>query len=180
MSRLLSACIATLVGLNVALPASATSGYPCEPHEDPWIEVIRSQNSLKFWCGRRTAATYDVALGKPGFETPLGSYWIQRLVPNPTFVNPFSRAQIPPGPKNPLGVRFIGFNYDPARDVYTGLHGTTTESERLIGTNVSHGCVRMRNEDILQVYTWVAAFTEESKTNVIIWIRETPYELSDQ
>jgi hypothetical protein len=180
LCRLFSAAVATLFWLNSALPASANSGYPCKPHEDPWIEVVRLHNILKFWCGRRTVAAYDVALGKPGFETPLGSFWIQRLVPDPTFVNPFTRAEIPPGRRNPLGVRFIGFNYDVARDVYTGLHGTTEESERLIGTNVSHGCVRMRNQDILQVYTWVSTFMEETKANVIIWIRETPFEGSSE
>ncbi|WP_448572469.1 L,D-transpeptidase, partial [Trichothermofontia sp.] len=58
---------------------------------------------------------------------------------------------IPPGPDNPLGPRWIGFWTDGKN--FIGFHGTPNES--LIGQAVSHGCVRMRNQDIQALYAQV-------------------------
>jgi len=56
--------------------------------------------------------------------------------------------RIPPGPSNPLGVRWIGFAHGPGWTV--GIHGTPMPN--LLGRAVSHGCVRMRNADVIRVY----------------------------
>lgn len=48
-------------------------------------------------------------------------------------------------PDNPLGTRWIGLD---AADV--GIHGTN--SPWLIGLPVSHGCIRMHNQDIEALY----------------------------
>jgi hypothetical protein len=98
---------------------------------------------------------YPVAIGRPQFPTPTGRFQVNELVENPDFLafdfnNPSGRdkGRIPPGPNNPLGLRWIGFAY--AHGWQVGFHGTAKTS--VLGQAVSHGCVRMSNPDIVQVY----------------------------
>lgn len=92
--------------------------------------------------------TYDVAIGKANHPTPRGSYAVQRVIWNPRWVPPNSdwakgkRAREPGDPKNPMGRAKIFF-----REPTYYLHGTDDESS--IGKAASHGCVRMRNDDII-------------------------------
>ncbi|MEL7333315.1 MAG: L,D-transpeptidase, partial [Cyanobacteria bacterium J06560_2] len=62
-----------------------------------------------------------------------------------------TKEEIPPGPDNPLGDRWIGFWSNGEAQI--GFHGTN--QEELIGEAVSHGCVRMRNRDIKKLYELV-------------------------
>lgn len=98
---------------------------------------------------------YRVAIGKPKFPTPVGKFQINELVENPDFLafdfnNPKKpdRGRIPPGPNNPLGLRWIGFAY--AHGWQIGFHGTAKTS--VLGQAVSHGCVRMSNADIVEMF----------------------------
>ena len=56
---------------------------------------------------------------------------------------------IPPGKANPLGTRWIGLS----RKGY-GIHGTN--NPRSIGRRASHGCIRMRNRDVEELFEMVA------------------------
>src|ERR1043165_8996267 len=56
---------------------------------------------------------------------------------------------VPPGPHNPLGTRWLGLS---AKGY--GIHGTNVPSS--IGKNASHGCIRMRNRDVEQLFKMVA------------------------
>jgi lipoprotein-anchoring transpeptidase ErfK/SrfK len=58
-----------------------------------------------------------------------------------------SKAKIPPGPNNPVGVAWI----DLSKPHY-GIHGTPEPSQ--IGHAQSHGCVRMTNWDVRRVMEW--------------------------
>ena len=58
-----------------------------------------------------------------------------------------SKAKIPPGPNNPVGVAWI----DLSKPHY-GIHGTPEPSQ--IGHVQSHGCVRMTNWDVRRVMEW--------------------------
>lgn len=98
---------------------------------------------------------YRVAVGRPQFPTPTGSFQINEMVEHPDFVafdfnNPKApdRGRIPPGPNNPLGLRWIGFAA--MRGWGVGFHGTAKTS--VLGQAVSHGCVRMSNPDVVEVY----------------------------
>ncbi|MBF5066904.1 L,D-transpeptidase, partial [Salmonella enterica subsp. enterica serovar Istanbul] len=53
------------------------------------------------------------------------------------------------GPENPLGPRAL-YLYRDGRDTLYRLHGTTEPST--IGTMVSSGCVRLLNQDIIDLY----------------------------
>ena len=103
-----------------------------------------------------------VAVGKPQYPTPVGRFSINEMVVNPDFtVFDFNntsgpnRGKIPPGINNPLGLRWIGFAHDHGWAI--GFHGTA--KTQFLGQAVSHGCVRMRNDDIVQVFTRVKVGT---------------------
>ena len=99
-------------------------------------------------------ASFPIAVGRKGLETPTGHYHVEEMIENPDFVkiarDPAPRVvnRIPPGPENPLGVRWIGFAHGQGWTL--GIHGTP--HPELLGQAVSHGCVRMRNADVLRVY----------------------------
>lgn len=101
---------------------------------------------------------FTVAVGKPRYPTPTGKFQINEMVRNPDFLvfdfqNPAGgdRGRIAPGPNNPLGLRWIGFAHEHGWSI--GFHGTT--KTQFLGQAVSHGCVRMRNEDIVRVFDQV-------------------------
>jgi lipoprotein-anchoring transpeptidase ErfK/SrfK len=100
-------------------------------------------------------ASYPVAVGKAGWETPTGRYQVEEMVENPDFLKVDDTVvpmrvikRIPPGPTNPLGQRWIGFARGEGWTL--GFHGTP--NPELLGQAVSHGCVRMRNEDVVKLY----------------------------
>ena len=99
----------------------------------------------------RVKASYPVAIGKPGWETPTGEFSVLDMALDPVWQNPWTGEVIPAGPDSPIGPAIIVFVLDE-----TGMfafHGTP--NEELIGQAVSHGCVRLRNEDILALYELV-------------------------
>ena len=68
-------------------------------------------------------------------------------------------AYVPGGvPGNPLGVCWLGLGMPASwRGAPVGLHGTNTPW--VIGRPVTHGCVRLRNEDALRLYRMVSIGT---------------------
>lgn len=92
--------------------------------------------------------SYDVAIGDRRFRTPVGAFEVTRVVWNPWWIPPETewarKEQItPPGPANPMGkVKLLlsGPYY---------LHGTPFPAS--IGHAASHGCIRMRNEDAIEL-----------------------------
>ncbi len=93
---------------------------------------------------------FDVTVGTPKHPTPRGSYRISRITWNPRWVPPnsdWAKGLSPKGPgdpANPMG-RVKMFFRQPAYYV----HGTN--DERSIGRAASHGCVRMRNQDVIEL-----------------------------
>lgn len=92
--------------------------------------------------------TYRVAVGTDDHRTPIGSFRVDRIVWNPWWVPPpFDWARdmevAPPGPDNPTGRVKLFFGY------YHFLHGTPDVES--IGSAASHGCVRMANEDAIEL-----------------------------
>jgi len=57
-------------------------------------------------------------------------------------------ASIPPGPGNPLGLRALNWSAAAIR-----FHGTSATYS--LGYNASHGCVRMANESVIELYDLV-------------------------
>ena len=61
-------------------------------------------------------------------------------------------ARVPGGPANPLGARGI-YLYDGGKDTLYRIHGTN--QPEYIGQAISSGCIRMTNEDVIDLYTHV-------------------------
>jgi len=94
----------------------------------------------------RVVKVFPTAVGAPRTPSPTGSYRIIQRVANPTW---YTKGKIvPPGSANPLGTRWLGLS---AKGY--GIHGTDAPSS--IGNNVSHGCIRMRNRDVEELFTMV-------------------------
>lgn len=107
-------------------------------------------------------ATYGVAVGTGRHPTPRGEFAVRRIVWNPRWVPPESDwakdAEVaePGDPNNPMG-RVKMFFREPA--YY--MHGTNAEES--IGSAASHGCVRMRNEDIIALARLVMEYGGEPR-----------------
>jgi lipoprotein-anchoring transpeptidase ErfK/SrfK len=116
------------------IPASATRLQPV----DRWLVVYRGSRKFELYVDGRLRRTGPVAVGARGMETPVGLFYVQsRFVP--------TRYPI-------LGAfAFETSGYSKLSDWpgggVVGVHGTDTPW--LIGQAVSHGCVRLRNNDVL-------------------------------
>ena len=86
---------------------------------------------------------FVVAVGAPDSPTPAGTFTIVNRIPNPTYYKP--GKIVGPGAANPLGTRWIGLN-----EKGYGIHGT--DQPRSIGFARSHGCIRLRNKDVEQLF----------------------------
>jgi len=94
----------------------------------------------------RIVKTYSVAVGAPGTPSPTGRFQVVARVSDPAWYQPGKVVR--PGPGNPLGPRWIGLS----QKGY-GIHGTN--SPRSIGKAKSHGCIRMRNSDVEEMFELV-------------------------
>ncbi|MGB9432673.1 MAG: L,D-transpeptidase, partial [Candidatus Acidiferrum sp.] len=78
--------------------------------------------------------------------SPSGEFQIVQRLENPTYYKP--GVAIGPGANNPLGPRWIGLSVKGF-----GIHGTNRPDS--IGKNASHGCIRLRNRDIEDLFARV-------------------------
>jgi murein L,D-transpeptidase YcbB/YkuD len=109
--------------------------------------------------------SFDVSVGRRGFETPAGKYKISRVVWNPWWHPPDSKwargmKPAPPGPQNPMGRVKLQF----ANLLY--IHGTTEENR--LGAPASHGCVRMANGDLVELTKIVHRYTTRDLPEEVI------------
>ena len=146
----------TLLGGIVALAAftglfafSTREVAPPEPSKTLRLEVDVSERTLTVLEHGEAIRTFDVTVGTSRHPTPTGRYTIDWIVWNPSWNPPNSdwargKKPIGPGPDNPMG-RVKMFFRQPAYYV----HGTVRDDQ--IGEAASHGCVRMRNDDVIEL-----------------------------
>lgn len=127
------------------------------------LELSLSQRRLTVYQGEQELKRYPVAIGRPGWETPIGDFEVVRMVKYPVWVFPeiidpqtgrthaSAGSVVPPGPENPLGERWIGFTTSGRSAI--GFHGTPNPES--IGQAASHGCVRMYNQDVRELFDLV-------------------------
>ena len=124
--------------------------------EVPVRLVIRlSDRRVYVYRGEALEKTYPVAIGRAGWETPTGEFQVFSMLENPGWTNPFTDEVVPPGPENPLGERWIAFWTDGTNQI--GFHGTPSRDS--VGEAASHGCIRMFNEDVRELYQLVGIGT---------------------
>ena len=116
----------------------------------------QSEHTLELYEDGELLGDWLVATGARGFSTPTGEYEVAEKRENPTWGNPAPNgwgsdlpASIGPGPANPLGVRAINWG---GTD-HIRFHGTNQEWS--LGTDASHGCVRMANADVVELFDLV-------------------------
>jgi len=113
------------------------------------VVVDRSEFTVSLLdAADKVVAQYPASTGSEHDPLPVGAWKIQGVSTNPTFnynpdlfwdANPaHSKAKIPAGPNNPVGVVWV----DLSKEHY-GIHGTPEPSK--IGKTESHGCIRMTN-----------------------------------
>jgi lipoprotein-anchoring transpeptidase ErfK/SrfK len=131
----------------------------------------RTHRQLRLLEEGKLLRRYPVAVGMPGWETPVGSFAVIEKAANPSWKHPANGTVIPPGPSNPLGSRWIGF-YRDCRGrsgfngqehlevkgcVTAGFHGTPNRES--VGRAVSHGCVRLYDEHARELFDFVSLGT---------------------
>ena len=94
----------------------------------------------------RVVKIYPVAVGKKTTPSPTGSFHIASRVERPTWYH--EGKVVGPGPGNPVGTRGMGLGYKGY-----GLHGTNVPGS--VGAAASHGCIRMRNRDVEELFELV-------------------------
>jgi len=99
---------------------------------------------------------FKVGLGADG-STPTGEWRVSTKLVNPTYYPPRGGQVVAADdPTNPLGERWIGLigiSGEAAGQERYGIHGTVEPDS--IGKSVSLGCIRMYNEDVMQLYTYL-------------------------
>lgn len=101
------------------------------------IIVDLSDFQLYLLDGNRVVRGFPVGIGKMLTKTPTGEYFIINKQPNPG---------------GPFGVFWMGLSKP-----HYGIHGTNDPSS--VGRKTSHGCIRMHNEDVLELSTLVPIHT---------------------
>ena len=89
---------------------------------------------------------YPVAVGKKSTPSPSGAFHIASHVVNPTYSH--EGKVVRPGPANPVGTRWMSIGFKGY-----GIHGTNHPES--IGHAASHGCIRMRNHDVEELFPLV-------------------------
>lgn len=123
------------------------------------IIVDTRRKYLFFILGDNQAIRYGVGVGREGMGWT-GTARIGRKAEWPTWTPTRNMIQrephlaeyvngMPGGPRNPLGARAL-YLYQGAQDTMIRLHGTNEPWS--IGRNVSSGCIRLLNEDIIDLY----------------------------
>jgi lipoprotein-anchoring transpeptidase ErfK/SrfK len=142
-------------GIDSKAPASAVSTNSPPVMETVSLVLNLKEKHVYVYKGDKVLTKYPVAIGKKGWETPLGEWQVMEKVVNPGWTSFKDGSVIKPGKNNPLGERWIGFWTD-GKDVI-GFHGTP--NVKSIGTAASHGCVRMLNRDVKALFPLVKVGT---------------------
>ena len=115
------------------------------------VVANKADKTLYAYNGDKLVATYPTTVGSDATPSPHGTYKIVNKVKMPWYKATVDEAggkkvyMLPPGPNNPVGVVWMGLS----KPSY-GLHGSPKPEG--ISRQASHGCIRLTNWDVLEVY----------------------------
>ena len=135
-----------LVLAALLVPAAAEARAQQRPIAARRIVVSILDRKLALVEDGRVVKVYRVAVGKLSTPTATGAFRIVRRLSNPAYYQP--GIVIPPGKGNPLGTRWLGLDQPGF-----GIHGTNEPGT--VGRFASHGCIRMRNRDVEELFARV-------------------------
>jgi lipoprotein-anchoring transpeptidase ErfK/SrfK len=119
------------------------------------IIIKQSERRLYFTTGPGTAVRYPIAIGRAG-KAWQGETFVQGKYVAPAWSAPWvvlrdhpNLSRVIPGgsPRNPMGAAAITLNLSEV-----AIHGTSASMRRSVGTAASYGCIRMYNEDVVDLY----------------------------
>jgi lipoprotein-anchoring transpeptidase ErfK/SrfK len=130
------------------------------PHRPGTIVVNAKERRLYLIQDGGKALKYGVGVGRPGFEWG-GSKTVTRKQEWPSWTPPAQMIKrrpdlprfMPGGPENPMGARALYLGSSLYR-----IHGSN--EPETIGQAVSSGCIRMLNDDVIDLYTRVRVGTQ--------------------
>jgi len=117
---------------------------------DVTVLVDKSDYTLTLLLDGHFIKQYPVGTGKSD-KTPEGKFIIDNKLVNPVWYSSDGIYQFG-DPENVLGTRWIGFEDKKGLDGY-GIHGTIDPNS--IGKEMSNGCIRLRNEDVEDLFDYV-------------------------
>src|ERR1700685_1622922 len=148
-----------LAGVVMALWATTADArsvvdFP-SPYSPGTIVISQSARTLYLIIDSRSALAYPVAVAKhgkewSGFARVDGKYVAPAWSPPESVKrdHPELPDLIPGGsPHNPMGPRAITLDRDEV-----AIHGTTAKMRASVGTAASYGCIRMYNEDVIDLF----------------------------
>lgn len=152
-ASVLSLAIVGAMGLSVAcndVSAREIVAFESAKYPIGSIVVDTSERRLYYSLGNGQAIRYRVAVGKPRHQW-FGETFVEKKKKDPGWY-PTARMRragapryVPPGPRNPLGVRAIYLGWSEYR-----IHGTNAPAS--IGRAASSGCIRMLNQDVIDLF----------------------------
>jgi lipoprotein-anchoring transpeptidase ErfK/SrfK len=150
--RQIVGAVAIAVMLGGAHVADAREDVALTPATSPVITrrvvVSLPHRKLAVFVNGQLTRVFDVAVGSPKTPSPVGRFTIVNRLEDPTYYRP--GKVIGPGASNPLGTRWLGFDLKGY-----GIHGT--DDPRSIGHARSHGCIRLRNSDVEELFEMLRA-----------------------
>lgn len=135
------------------------------------LVLDRRQRQLMVLDNGQLLRRYPAAVGTVGWETPAGTFQVLEKQVDPVWEHPGNGKTVAPGQANPLGSRWIGFHRDckPKRgwdgERYLSVNGCTmagfhgTPHRWTVGRAVSHGCVRLYEEHVQELFELVQVGT---------------------
>jgi lipoprotein-anchoring transpeptidase ErfK/SrfK len=132
-----------LTSLAVVL---ATTKMDAQTELQHRIIISIADRRLVLLEGDHVLRTYEIAVGKRSTPSPQGRFQVVNRISNPIWCA--GGRAVRPGKRNPLGTRWIGLS----KKGY-GIHGTNEPDS--IGKAASHGCIRMRNRDVEELFEMV-------------------------
>ena len=164
------ACMAGVLGLVVsadaanarAVEARTPSGWSAQGIAPGTIVISQTQRRLYLVETDGRAISYPIAIGKSGKawlgNSRVNGKYVQPAWSPPAEVkhdNPRIPNIIPGGaPNNPMGARALTLDRSEI-----AIHGTTPSMRRSIGSAASYGCIRMYNEDVIDLFDRVPVGT---------------------
>ncbi|MBC1222139.1 L,D-transpeptidase [Nostoc sp. UCD121] len=120
------------------------------------LEISIRNRRVTLYRGKTRIKSYPIAVGRQGWDSPIGTFRVRTMLENPTWINPFTGKAIAGGdPENPLGKYWIGFWTNGKN--WVGFHGTPNPDS--VGKAASHGCIRMYNNDVKELFDQVSLGT---------------------
>lgn len=138
------ACRLAVLFLAVAqAEAQEQRSVPSTVRPERRIVISLPDRQLALLEDGRVRKLYPIAVGAPRTPSPRGEFRVTSRLVHPTWYA--SGKVVPPGKANPLGTRWLGLG-----NRGYGIHGTN--DPKSIGKSVSHGCIRMRNADVEELF----------------------------